>query len=247
MVRGALRRLLLLAAETYLFGPAMLCHAAGLGESRLRDLNDEINKLLRELHHWNRRIKELGGPDHSRSGGSMFAADGRELPHSRGYRYFGAAKDLPGVRELFTDAAPKRPKRTRGQMFAAITPDYFGFRDEDDGTLVPAEREAEAAQRQAAVEAWEAKDSAAKKARRELLQSASKGAKLVVAGGEAVPVSAAASAVSDPTLRAHVPVPSQEVVSKLVLERKKRMLLDKYASSSLQGSEQTAKGLMNAK
>ena len=37
---------------------------AGLGEFRLRDLNDEINKLLREKRHWEYRILELGGRDH---------------------------------------------------------------------------------------------------------------------------------------------------------------------------------------
>nr|KAF6358354.1 ISY1 splicing factor-like protein [Pipistrellus kuhlii] len=37
---------------------------AGLGEFRIRDLNDEINKLLREKGHWEVRIKELGGPDY---------------------------------------------------------------------------------------------------------------------------------------------------------------------------------------
>lgn len=37
---------------------------AGLGEFRIRDLNDEINKLLREKRHWEDRIKELGGPDY---------------------------------------------------------------------------------------------------------------------------------------------------------------------------------------
>lgn len=37
---------------------------AGLGEFRLRDLNDEINKLLREKGHWEDRIMELGGPDY---------------------------------------------------------------------------------------------------------------------------------------------------------------------------------------
>jgi pre-mRNA-splicing factor ISY1 len=36
---------------------------AGLGEARLRDLNDEINRLLREKGHWERQIKALGGPD----------------------------------------------------------------------------------------------------------------------------------------------------------------------------------------
>ena len=37
---------------------------AGLGEFRLRDLNDEINKLIREKRHWEERIKKLGGPDY---------------------------------------------------------------------------------------------------------------------------------------------------------------------------------------
>ena len=38
--------------------------SAGLGEFKLRDVNDEINKLLREKGHWEDRIKELGGPDY---------------------------------------------------------------------------------------------------------------------------------------------------------------------------------------
>lgn len=41
---------------------------AGLGEFRIRDLNDEINKLLREKRHWQERIKDLGGPDYFVSG-----------------------------------------------------------------------------------------------------------------------------------------------------------------------------------
>ena len=43
----------------------LCCVAAGLGEFRIRDLNDEINKLLREKRHWEERILELGGPDHN--------------------------------------------------------------------------------------------------------------------------------------------------------------------------------------
>ena len=30
----------------------------------MRDLNDEINKLIREKGHWEDRILELGGPDY---------------------------------------------------------------------------------------------------------------------------------------------------------------------------------------
>ena len=33
----------------------------GLGEHAIRDLNDGINKLIREKYHWNRRKKELVG------------------------------------------------------------------------------------------------------------------------------------------------------------------------------------------
>ncbi len=35
-----------------------------LGESRIRDLNDEINKLLKQKWHWEKRIADLGGPDY---------------------------------------------------------------------------------------------------------------------------------------------------------------------------------------
>lgn len=38
----------------------------GVG-SRLRDLNDEINKLIREKGHWEKRIVEMGGPDYAKA------------------------------------------------------------------------------------------------------------------------------------------------------------------------------------
>lgn len=65
---------------------------------RLRDLNDEINKVIREKGHWERRIVELGGPDYAKSAPKVTDADGKEITDSRGmgYRYFGAAKNLPG-------------------------------------------------------------------------------------------------------------------------------------------------------
>lgn len=34
-------------------------------------------------------------------GPKMLDHEGKEVPGNRGYKYFGAAKDLPGVRELF--------------------------------------------------------------------------------------------------------------------------------------------------
>lgn len=38
-------------------------------------------------------------------------------------------------------------RKTRYQMHKAIDADYYGFRDEEDGVLVPLEEEAEAAMR----------------------------------------------------------------------------------------------------
>lgn len=62
---------------------------------------------------------------------------------SRGYMYFGAAKDLPGVRELFEQEPPAPPRKTRGELMKDIDADYYGYRDDDDGVLIPLEKKAE--------------------------------------------------------------------------------------------------------
>ena len=66
-----------------------------VGEHRLRELNDEVNKLVRTKSHWDKRIRELGG-DPSKYQRHHFEVDGVELPGARGYKYYGAAKNLPG-------------------------------------------------------------------------------------------------------------------------------------------------------
>lgn len=55
---------------------------------------------MREKRHWEVQIKALGGPDHARVGPKMLDQDGKEVPGNRGYKYFGAAKDLPGNHNL---------------------------------------------------------------------------------------------------------------------------------------------------
>ena len=47
------------------------------------------------------QIKVLGGPDYQKAAPRITDADGRGALGSGGYFYFGAAKELPGVRELF--------------------------------------------------------------------------------------------------------------------------------------------------
>ncbi|XP_077385435.1 pre-mRNA-splicing factor ISY1 homolog [Festucalex cinctus] len=117
--------------------------AAGLGEFKIRDLNDEINKLLREKRHWEYRIRELGGSDYKRFGPRMLDHEGREVPGNRGYKYFGAARDLPGVRELFEKEPAPDLRKTRGELMKDVDAEYYGYRDEDDGVLVPLEMQHE--------------------------------------------------------------------------------------------------------
>ena len=129
---------------------------AGLGEFRIRDLNDEINKLLREKRHWEQRIVELGGND-LRKKSKMLDREGQEVPGSKGYKYFGAARELPGVRELFENEAPTAPKKTRAELMRDIDAAYYGFRDDDDGLLVPLEVAAETAAIEASLKKWKEK------------------------------------------------------------------------------------------
>lgn len=67
--------------------------------------------------------------------------EGREVSSNRGYKYFGAAKDLPGVRELFQQAAEEEPQRmNRAELMRNVDADYYGYMDDDDGLLVPLEK-----------------------------------------------------------------------------------------------------------
>lgn len=47
-------------------------------------MNDEINKLIREKSHWERRIVELGGPDYSRAAHRTTDSMGREVAELTG-------------------------------------------------------------------------------------------------------------------------------------------------------------------
>lgn len=115
---------------------------AGLGESRTRELNDEINKHIREKRHWERRIRELGGQDYSRDRDTQALTDSA-FSH-KGYFYFGAARDLPGVRALLGSNKTKRHdsdnlERGFDDELDALTPEqllgkidpstYFGYDD----------------------------------------------------------------------------------------------------------------------
>ena len=61
-----------------------------------------------------------------RGGGRVYDDEGREIPGGgKGYRYFGRARELPGVKEMFEAAARKnRPDEEETESGKKL-PNYF--------------------------------------------------------------------------------------------------------------------------
>lgn len=112
-----------------------------LAEHDVRELNDAINKLQREKFHWNKRINQLGGLDYNAIERKRRIEQGDTQLYSI-YRYYGVAKDLPGVKEHLEKEAKARVKVKRVDLHKNITPDYYGWRDEEDGVLLELEKTA---------------------------------------------------------------------------------------------------------
>ncbi|XP_051768673.1 pre-mRNA-splicing factor ISY1 homolog [Ctenopharyngodon idella] len=220
---------------------------AGLGEFKIRDLNDEINKLLREKGHWEVRIKELGGPDYRRVGPKMLDHEGKEVPGNRGYKYFGAAKDLPGVRELFETEPVPPPRKTRAELMKDVDAEYYGYRDEDDGVLVPLEQEYEKQVIAEAVEKWKADKEARLAAGVGVKDPEEEEEHIYAVRDEESDDEAGEQMEGEDGAQsffAHVPVPSQKEIEEALVRRKKMELLQKYASESLMAQSEEAKTLL---
>jgi len=121
---------------------------------------------LREKRHWENQIIALGGANYRRNV-AMLDDDGREVPGTKGYkyasptlsnslfltltlnphRYFGRAKELPGVKELFESRKKEEDEENATQTFykkfTNQGPAYFGDLDEADGELLKYEEAAE--------------------------------------------------------------------------------------------------------
>eukprot|EP00252_Welwitschia_mirabilis_P021960 TRINITY_DN5791_c0_g1_i3.p1 TRINITY_DN5791_c0_g1~~TRINITY_DN5791_c0_g1_i3.p1 ORF type:complete len:298 (+),score=37.08 TRINITY_DN5791_c0_g1_i3:198-1091(+) len=230
----------------------------GLGEHRLRDLNDEINKLIREKGHWEARIVELGGPNYAKSAAKMTDLEGNEVvvPDSKikgaGYRYFGAAKFLPGVRELFEKPPEKPKRRSRHEIYMRIDASYYGYRDDEDGVLEKVEREAEKRMRDAAVAEWERIEAVKREARLSVKSGEVVSVKpILFEEEEEVPeedkgrIGSVGDRRSEREFVAHVPLPDEKEIERRVLEKKKQELLSKYASEGLVEEQTEAKEMLN--
>ncbi|KAJ7184952.1 pre-mRNA-splicing factor ISY1 [Mycena filopes] len=117
---------------------------AGLSDYELRDLNDEINKQMREKRHWENQIVALGGANYRRNV-AMLDDDGKQLS-----KYFGRAKELPGVRELFQSRKKDEDEENAAlayyKKFQNQTPAYYGDLDEAEPELLAFERAAQDAE-----------------------------------------------------------------------------------------------------
>ena len=117
-----------------------------LGEATIRDLNDEINKLLRERRHWEKQIKVLGGKDYTNEW-KINDLSGTSALYVDGYFYFGAAKDLPGIREMYESKIKQKSQQQitdalkRKTLYEAIDTTYYGWTDEQDEHLLMQETE----------------------------------------------------------------------------------------------------------
>lgn len=219
---------------------------AGLGEFRIRDLNDEINKLLREKGHWEVRIKELGGPDYARIGPRMLDHEGKEVPGNRGYKYFGAARDLPGVRELFEKEPAPAPRKTRGELMKDVDAEYYGYRDEDDGVLLPLEAQYEKQAVLEAVHRWKTERESRVSGEQQQEEEEEESIYTIYNEEPDDQENQEEQEGEDGGLAfiAHVPVPSQKEVEEALVRRKKMELLQRYASETLQAQSQEARALL---
>ena len=84
-------------------------------EHTLREWNDDVNKKLREKYHWNNQIYKLGGIDYNALEKKRRIEEGDVQIHYS-YRYFGAAKNLPGVKELLEKEAAAHQNKSKSKQ-----------------------------------------------------------------------------------------------------------------------------------
>lgn len=214
---------------------------AGLGEFKIRDLNDEINKLLREKSLWEEQILRLEGPDYKKLGPKLLDKEGREVPGSKGYKYFGAAKDLPGVKELF-EAEVVPMKKSRAELMREIDAEYYGYLDDDDNLLLAQELKCEKEARKLKIEEFKQK-----------LKDLDMDTGNEIELNPIEDSESSEDEVSMYTLyerekkkknrKARMNVPSMKEVEDAILEQKKKELLSKYVSDQLLESENEVKAL----
>ncbi|VWU50707.1 pre-mRNA-splicing factor ISY1, putative [Hepatocystis sp. ex Piliocolobus tephrosceles] len=116
-----------------------------LSDQHIRELNDQINKLIFIKNKWEIRIIELGGPDYQTESNTLINAYCSELKGNNNYKYFGAAKNLKGVKELLFKENEERKKfilkkkKEKRNLNKFVNIHYFGYCDEENEMLLKEE------------------------------------------------------------------------------------------------------------
>lgn len=221
---------------------------AGLGEFKIRDTNDEINKLLHEKSNWEDHIRTINGPDYKKLGPKLLDKEGREAPGSRGYKYFGAAKDLPGVKELFEQEVVAT-RKNRAELMREIDADYYGYIDDDDYLLVEQEEKCEKEARRKNIEEFKRNKKSTQMDTDEIVPSEDEEDEQdrICTEDENEEMDEIQSFYHENSKKSKhrkvVQVPSIKEVENAILEQKKRDLLKMYVSEEMQESEQKVKEL----
>lgn len=107
---------------------------ASLGEHKIRELNDEINRLIRLKDRWELRLRDLGGHNFKLYSTHTAEIMGSEVKGNDGYFYFGAARNLPGVRDLLEEQKKEdfQGQKKKTELYKLVEPDYYGWRDEEE-------------------------------------------------------------------------------------------------------------------
>lgn len=197
-----------------------------LDEHRIRDLNDDINKRMRLKRAWEHRVMELGGPNFLAAQPTQFVDSG-VAPDMKGgaYRYYGAAKNLPGVRDLLKQATETERHVTQSidQLRRAVDVAYYGYMDDDDGVLAPLELKAEKRTLAEREERWNEEQ---KRLKTEEAAAANRSAQ----SSEAAAKRRARDTLSsvDAAFVSHVTLPSRDEIEQLIVARRKKELLKQY-------------------
>lgn len=151
------------------------------------------------------------------------------MPGNKGYKYFGAAKDLPGVRELLNQETISVPKKTKAELMRSIDADYYGYRDEDDGVILKEETKV---QKEELIKLAENEKNSNMNTIQERIKNIT----------EKNDSEAEVDFAGPKNFISHVPkIPSQQDIHEELMRRKKQELLKRYVSDDLLESENNTK------